>query len=475
MFRKAMCFPGLMPVLIIVFLGLLSGCGTGGLADAPAGTSPTTGTSPTIDLSVSVAASPTSVSGGQTSIITATVTGDDSSGAAVIFSLPVNSSGASFINASGSRVSSITVAASGSGIASAIYQAGSLSSGAEVQDIVQAFLTNGANGAVILNRTVTTATTYAVSIDASAISVTAGQVSIITATVASGSTPAGGVTVTFTLPVNSSGATLSAATATTDGSGKAVVTYLPGTTNPMLTVDDTVQAAVGTATSAVAITRTGSSTTYAVSIIPSTTSVTAGQVSIITATVTSGSTAAGGVTATFALPVNNSGATLTTPSGTGTTVTATTDSTGNAVAIYQPGTTDFDRTVSDSVQASVTGASTAVSITRTGSYVSDIRIDVSNSVSPSWNGQSVMTATVINNDGTPISGVTVTFSVAAGGTAGGSVSPSTATTDNNGDAVSVYKANNTAITSATDVVIVSVTRGDYTYTDGVVIPVGAHP
>jgi hypothetical protein len=305
--------------------------------------------------------------------------------------------------------------------------------------------------------------------------VTAGQVSIITATVASGSTPAGGVTVTFTLPVNSSGATLSAATATTDGSGKAVVTYLPGTTNPMLTVDDTVQAAVGTATSAVAITRTGSSTTYAVSIIPSTTSVTAGQVSIITATVTSGSTAAGGVTATFALPVNNSGATLTTPSGTGTTVTATTDSTGNAVAIYQPGTTDFDRTVSDSVQASVTGASTAVSITRTGSYVSDIRIDVSNSVSPSWNGQSVMTATVINNDGTPISGVTVTFSVAAGGTAGGSVSPSTATTDNNGDAVSVYKANNTAITSATDVVIVSVTRGDYTYTDGVVIPVGAHP
>jgi len=40
MFRKAMRFPGLMmPVLIIAFLGLLSGCGTGGLADAPAGSS----------------------------------------------------------------------------------------------------------------------------------------------------------------------------------------------------------------------------------------------------------------------------------------------------------------------------------------------------------------------------------------------------------------------------------------------------
>lgn len=38
--RKAMRFPGwAAPVLIIVFLGLLAGCGTGGLADAPAGLS----------------------------------------------------------------------------------------------------------------------------------------------------------------------------------------------------------------------------------------------------------------------------------------------------------------------------------------------------------------------------------------------------------------------------------------------------
>ena len=62
MFRKAMRFPGLMmPVLIIAFLCLLSGCGTGGLADAPAGSSGggtsggTTGgaTPATIDLLVS--------------------------------------------------------------------------------------------------------------------------------------------------------------------------------------------------------------------------------------------------------------------------------------------------------------------------------------------------------------------------------------------------------------------------------------
>ena len=51
MIRKAMRFPGLMmPVLIIAFLGLLSGCGTGGLANAPADSSgggATDGTTPT--------------------------------------------------------------------------------------------------------------------------------------------------------------------------------------------------------------------------------------------------------------------------------------------------------------------------------------------------------------------------------------------------------------------------------------------
>lgn len=224
---------------------------------------------------------------------------------------------------------------------------------------------------------------------------------------------------------------------------------------------------------------------YAVSIVPSTTSVNAGEVSIITATVTSTSgsttTNASGVTVTFTLPVNNTGATLTTPSGTGATVTATTDATGNAVAIYQPGMTNFDRTVSDGVQASVTGASTAVSITRTGSYVSDIRIDLVQStiwegnISP-WYGQSVMTATVINNDDkTPISGVTVTFWIEARGTAGGSVQPLTSTTDNNGNAVTVYRANNLTTFGTSDAVMCSVTRDGYTYTDGVVISVAGHP
>jgi adhesin/invasin len=337
---------------------LANGSGNAVIITRSAGTTTTT-----TDLSVSVVAVPTSVSAGQTSIITATVTGDESSGAAVTFSLPVNSSGASFINAGGSGVSSITVTASGSGIATAIYQAGSTSSSAAVQDTVQAVLTNGANGAVILTRTATTTTTTTntVSIEASLTPVMAGQVSIITATVTntsgSTSTPAGGVTVTFTLPVNSSGATVSAATATTDGSGKAVVTYQPGILTPTLTVQDTVQAAVGTATSAIVITRTGSAASaYSITVTaaPPTLSVIGGK-SVITANVKNNlGTVVSGV------PVNFTATGGATPPI--APLIATTDVSGNAVATFT-GNPAGAAKATDVVTASVTDTVSAKTYT----------------------------------------------------------------------------------------------------------------
>jgi hypothetical protein len=228
----------------------------------------TAGTAPTppvtTDLSVTLAAAPTSVAASQTSIITATVAGDNKSGAGVTFTIPVNASGASFINAGGASVASITVPASGTGIATALYQAGATSPGTAVQDTIQAVLSNGANAAVIITRTSTTPSTYALTLSApSPASVTAGQVSIITVNVTTTTNGtaanAAGVPVSFTLPVNNSGATLSAYTATTDSNGKAVVIYQPGASSPTLTVYDTVQAAYLTATDAKAITRTGSS------------------------------------------------------------------------------------------------------------------------------------------------------------------------------------------------------------------------
>jgi adhesin/invasin len=312
---------------------LANGSGNAVVITRSAGTAPP----PTTDLSVTLATNPStpSVPAGGTIIITATVAGDNKSGAAVAFSLPVNHSGASFINTSGTSVASITVTAGGGGIATAIYQAGSTSPGTEVQDTIQAVLTNGANAAVILTRTSATTSYYAVSITTSPTPalVTAGQVCIITAAVTvSGTTPgpAGGVPVAFTLPVNSSGAALSAATATTDSSGKAVVIYQPGTTNPTVTVQDTVQAAVGTATSAVAITRVGSSTSafsITVGAAPPTLAAKASN-SVVMANVKNNlGTVVSGVTVNFAV-------TGVLPLGTLSVTSATTDGSGNAVTTF---------------------------------------------------------------------------------------------------------------------------------------------
>ena len=528
-----------------------------------AGTAPP----PTTDLSVTLAAAPTSVAASQTSIITATVAGDNKSGAGVTFTIPVNASGASFITNSGASVPSITVTASGTGIATALYQAGTLSPGVQVQDTVQAVLSNGANAAVILTRTSTTTSYYAVSITPSSASVTAGQVSIITANVkktdATGALIAApGETVSFTLPVNSSGATLTPTTVTTDSSGNAVVIYQPGTTSPTVTVQDTVQAAIGTATSAVAITRTGSSTsafsiavvaapatlatatsnsiitanvknnlgtvvsgvtvnfvatkgtvagsattdgsgnavvTYSgdgvagvhtgvvtasisvggntytaaavinypasssslsITVAPSPPSVTAGQMSIITATLTGDNNA--GITVIISLPAsnNNSGATL-------SAAAATTDGSGKAVVIYTPGALTPTLTVQDTVQATVGTATAATVVTRVGSAASAYGITLTPSTSTLpliGGGSSVLTAKVTNSTGVAISGVTVTFSFTAG-----DVVPLTAITDGSGNAVTVFTAGAGATKTTAGIVTASITISGNTYTAAVII------
>jgi len=232
------------------------------------------------------------------------------------------------------------------GMAFATYTAGSLLPGSIVFDVVTASVT-GAAASAIITRSAATAGTYAVSIGASTTSVTAGQVSVITATVTSGSTAAGGVTVTFTLPVNSSSATVLPATATTDSSGKAVVVYQPGTTSPTLSVQDTVQAAVGTAANTVVITRVGSAASaYGIAVTASPATLTADNSnSVVKATVTSGTTAISGVTVTFTV---TGGGTVPAPG------TATTDGSGNAVITFTGGPGARATGETDVVTASIT-------------------------------------------------------------------------------------------------------------------------
>jgi hypothetical protein len=431
------------------------------------------------DMSVSVAAAPTSVSAGQASIITATVTGDDKAGAAVTFTLPVNQSGASFINAAGVYVSSVSVNTDPSGNAVAIYLSGNNNSLADVYDTVRGALANGSSSAVQIKRSAGTVppppTALSVLVAAAPTSVSDGQTSIITATVTGDQKS--GAAVTFTLPanfsgasfINAGGASVASITVTASGSGIATAIYRAGSLSPGAAVQDTVQAVLTNgANAAVILTRTASMpSTYTVAIAASPASVTAGQVSIITATVTSTSGSAAGVSVIFTLPVDNSNSTLKTDSVTGKTVTAMTDGTGKAVVVYQPGTTSPTLSVQDTVQAAVGSATSAVAITRVGSATSAFRITVkaepATLSTPTSN--SVVTANVLNNLGTAVSGVPVTFT--SSGSAGSVPAGSTAITDGSGNAVVIYTGAGAA--KATGVVTASITIDVNIYTAAVVI------
>ncbi|MDP1991559.1 MAG: Ig-like domain-containing protein [Syntrophales bacterium] len=271
--------------------------------------------------------SPASVSAFGIISIVATVTdaARPISGETVEFKLVENNSGATL-----TILSSVTDAA---GQAIATYRAGGND---PAQDVVQAkLLSNGAVSSVVID-VIAGAPGVSIDVEASPASVSAGQVSIVTATLTGDAKE--GVTVTFTLPINSSGATLSAATATTDGSGKAVVTYQAGSQSPTLSVSDTVRAAVGSISSTAVITRTGSSTTTFSIIVSASPQTLASKTSssVLTANVKNNlGTAVGGVTVTFTVTRGSLSASSVTTDGSGnavTTFTGDNGATGSGIA-----------------------------------------------------------------------------------------------------------------------------------------------
>ncbi len=390
------------------------------------------------DLSVTLAATPTSVAAGQTSIITATVTGGQPAGAAVTFTIPVNVSGAKFINSGGFEVSTITAKVGSSGTAMVIYRAGSALPSTQVQDTIQALLDNGTNAAIILTRTSTVPLVYTVAISASSSSVEAGQVSIITATVTSNSgttsQPAADVTVTFTLPVNSSGASLSPANAITDASGKAVAIYRPGSSTT--TVQDTVQAAVGKAVNALVITVKGSSlSAFSISIDASpSTLLSSTSNSIITANVKNNAgTAVSGITVNFVATTGSLSLT-----------SATTDGSGNAVVTYRGDGTPTAHTAVVTALITVglntyrAAAVIAYPAETTGEPTETGITVAANPVTVTYGQMSVITATVTGDNK---AGVVVTFLLPINNS-GATLTPATAVTDGSGKAVVIYQPGN---------------------------------
>lgn len=212
-------------------------------------------------------------------------------------------------------------------------------------------------------------------------SLTAGQSSIITVEVTNGdindNKPVREQEVTFTIPGNNSGATLTVLNKTTDANGQALALFTAGSNSPNEDVEDTVQASVEGASGAVTIKRfadTNPVEDFISSISSSPSTMTGGQMSIITAKVTTGNASEEGSnqTITFTIPANNSGASLINSVGASVSSITTTMkmSPGNILTIsviYKAGINDSGTEVQDIVQAVLgNGSTNYVIITRTG-------------------------------------------------------------------------------------------------------------
>ena len=447
-------------IALLIGLFLIGGCGNNteqGVIEAGGGT-------------VALAAEDTTVAEGNSTILTAsvTVTRKDSTGAyvtdhypgqEVTFVIISNNSGATVTPMNGG----ITNA---EGVASAVYTAGKLKKGLVVQDTVQAHIA-GYSGQVVITRT-GVESGYTIALTATPTSVAAGQNSVVTATVTAtnpeggSGVPVSGQYVNFSFVANNSGGSLVTVNGVTDASGKATATYTAGENDPENSLTDTIQASSGGSTASVVIGRsTGTDQPLAISVTATPDSVAAGGTSVITATLTGDYKS--GVTIQFLLMTNSSGATL-------TRATAVTDGDGNAVTIYQAGSSNPTADVVDVVQVISGSASGAVNITRKGSAsVSAYTITVSaNPTTLTWTtANSVITANVKNSLGTAASGVTVTFTTS--GSPAGSVAPLTAVTDSSGNAVTTFTGGPGGLTGDTSVVTASVTVGGNTYSAAVVI------
>ncbi len=172
---------------------------------------------PTTPLSITVAASPDSVTAGQASIVTATVTGDDNDGVTVTFSLTSNI---------GSTLSATSAVTDGSGNAVVTYQPGNATPTLTVSDTIRVNV-GSISSSTTITRTGTAPLSYNLTISAApATLATDPGDSVITANLKdTAGTAISGETITFTCTKGNLNGAAPPATATTDGSGNAVVTY----------------------------------------------------------------------------------------------------------------------------------------------------------------------------------------------------------------------------------------------------------
>ncbi len=486
---KANSIRTLLLFLSFALLLSISACG-GSMEEDDTGTASGSG------LQIALSASASTLSAGQSTVVTAKVT--DSLGAAI------QNKTINFACTGGSCPSGGTITAVNGGItdaggqAVAIYKAGTTTSALSLEDTITA--TSGKSSAlIVITRTAGTATTYQFTMSAGSTSLSAGQSTVISVAVTNGAgAPVQGQTVTFTKEIASSSPTLTTlGTGVTDASGKVQAIYTAGNANPTTDVQDTISASIsgGAAYAVVIITRVGTATSgtatsgYSMSVTADPITAAAGDHSIITAKVVdSAQKPVSGMSVTFAfLPSSSIGSTLSATSG-------STDASGSFTTIYTAGNGGTGA-VQDVIQTTVTGVgcntncptcgystTAAVIVTRTTSSgtSSGIRVDLTAApTSVAAGGQSVLTATVLDGTSNPVPGATVNFGF-INNTTGASLRDSdqttpgliavTGTTDANGQAVAIYTTGATnAGVSLQDTVNVNASMGTNNSSDAVII------
>jgi hypothetical protein len=452
MLRKGKRLPVMiLPALIIVFLGSLFGC-SDNTAD-PMGT----GTIQFYDATSGAVITSATIQPGDTYTLVIKVRSLRSDGTlapvigeriAFTLSNPANGGGLTVVN---NRTA-------GDGQAMAVYTAGNNFA----VDSVRATTSNGATATITITKQGGLIGARISSLAASSTALVEGQTSAITATVTDGNAnPMMGEAVTFTIATNDSGACfINAANAcvisvivNTDASGSAVAVYHGGSNSPDADVYDTVRATLANgSTNFVMITRSaGAPISIAVAASPA--SVSAGQVSIVTATLTGDDNV--GVTVTFTLS--------TTIGSTLSPTTATTDGAGKAVATYTAGILKPTISVQDTVSATVGSVSSTVAITRTDGTVPMTTITLTaspasiTSVVTGGTANLAITATVKDSDGVVKNGVAVTFTANNSGTTN-VIDPTTATDYTHSDGKANYTFSIT--NAATGTLVFTATTSD---------------
>ncbi|GEM_PF-253599 len=304
-----------------------------------------------------------------------------------------------------------------------------------------------------------------IALSASTATLSAGQSTVVTAKVTdSAGAPVQNKTINFTCSGGScpSGGTITAVNGgVTDAGGNAVAIYKAGSATTALSLEDTISATSGKASAALVITRTASTaTTYLFTMSAGSTSLSAGQSTVISVAVTDGNGApVHGQTVTFTKEVAPSNPTLTTL-GTGVT-----DASGKVQAVYTAGNANPTANVQDTISATISGgaAYAVVIITRVGSATSGTATTgysmtvTADPITAAAGNHSIITAKVVDSASKPVSGMSVTFAFLPNSSIGSTLSATSGYTDASGSFTTIYTAGSGGTGAVQDVIQTTVT------------------